>query len=90
LRNPVNKKGRPGIPAATPIRSGNNPIDMDVEGILLEIAVPVRCLYGEREVLGGRRLSLSNLEAADIEFAGDALDEDLVMLGGEVRVDLEA
>src|SRR5262249_5329359 len=52
---------------------------MDVEGVLLEIAVPVRRLYGEREVLGGRRLSLNDLEAADIEFAADAFDQPSVM-----------
>ena len=52
---------------------------MDVEGVLLEISVPVRRLYGEREVLGGRRLSLSDLEAADIEFAADAFDQHSVM-----------
>src|SRR5215831_21057964 len=52
---------------------------MDVEGRLLEIAVPVRRLYGEWEVLGRCRLSLNDLEAADIEFAGDAFDQHSVM-----------
>src|SRR5262245_39897972 len=76
---PVNKKGGRASPAAAPIRSGNNPVDMDVEGRLLEIAVPVRCLYSEREVLGGRWLKLSDREAADIEFTGNAFDQHSVM-----------
>src|SRR5262249_6460769 len=45
---------------------------MDVEGRLLEIAVPVRRLYGEWEVLGRCRLSLNELNAANINFPGTA------------------
>src|SRR5262245_15748728 len=65
-------------------------IDANREARCVEVAIAVRRLRGEVELLIGRRLGLRHPEPSDIELADHTLDQHLIMKGIGIPLNLVA